>query len=61
MKKKEIIKLTPSDIEYPEKLKRYKTFPKELYAIGNIELLNKYNFLYIIKKAIVKIIMPNKL
>ena len=26
MKKKEIIKLTPSDIEYPEKLKRYKTF-----------------------------------
>ena len=41
MKKKEIIKLTPSDIEYPEKLKRYKTFPKELYAIGNMELLNK--------------------
>lgn len=41
MKNKEVIKLTPTDIEYPEKLKRYRTFPKELYAIGNIELLNK--------------------
>lgn len=39
--KEEIIKLYPTDIEYPKKLLKYKTYPKVLYAIGNITLLNK--------------------
>ena len=39
MKKIKIINL--QDAVFPEKLKLIKSPPKELYAIGNIELLNK--------------------
>ena len=31
------------DKDYPENLKRLKKAPKQIYAIGNIELLNKEN------------------
>ena len=27
--------------EYPQRLKKIKDYPKKLYAVGNIELLNK--------------------
>lgn len=37
----EIEKISIKDISYPEKLKRIDNPPKVLYAIGNIELLNK--------------------
>lgn len=38
---KEIIELTPTDVEYPRKLLERRSYPKSLYAIGNLELLNR--------------------
>lgn len=36
-----IRKITPENKEYPQKLLKVKNYPKILYAIGNISLLNK--------------------
>jgi len=36
-----IIKIQKEDKEYPEVLRKIKNPPKELYAMGNIELLHK--------------------
>lgn len=42
------IKITPEDEIYPKKLLKIKNYPKELYVLGNYELLNKQNSVAII-------------
>lgn len=41
----EIIEIKHTDEEYPKQLLQIKDFPKTLYAIGNISLLNKEHIL----------------
>ena len=36
-----IIKIEKKDKEYPERLRKIKNAPKELYVMGNVNLLNK--------------------
>lgn len=42
------IKITPEDEIYPKKLLKIKNYPKELYVLGNYELLNKQNSIAIV-------------
>lgn len=42
------IKITPEDEIYPKKLLKIRNHPKELYVLGNYELLNKQNSVAII-------------
>ena len=48
MKNTNIIKIKKEDRNYPESLRKIKNPPKELYAIGNIELLNKKEIIAIV-------------
>ena len=40
-KRSEYVIIDSNDKEYPQRLKEIKNYPKKLYAMGNIELLNK--------------------
>lgn len=44
----EYTKIKHTDPTYPQKLLRIKNYPKELYVMGNKELLNKPNTLAIV-------------
>ena len=44
----EYVKIKCTELMYPQKLLQIKNYPKELYVIGNKELLNKKNTLAII-------------
>ena len=44
----EIIKIDVEDKNYPQRLLKIKNFPTEIYAVGNVELLNAKNTLGIV-------------
>ena len=48
MKNTNIINIKKEDKDYPESLSKIKNPPKELYAMGNIELLNKKEIIAIV-------------
>jgi DNA processing protein len=43
-----IIKISCNDKEYPSRLLKIKNYPENLYAVGNISLLNKEKILGIV-------------
>lgn len=42
------IEITPEDDIYPKRLLKIRNYPKELYVLGNYELLNKQNSVAIV-------------
>lgn len=44
----EIIEITSKDVKYPKRLLQIKNYPKKIYALGDISLLNKENILSIV-------------